>query len=43
LPFTPPDLLISFTASAAPARTWIPHGAKFAVSGVISPSLIGLA
>ena len=29
-PFTPPDLLISFTASAAPARTWMPQGAKLA-------------
>ena len=40
-PFTPPDLLISFTARAAPARTWIPQGAKFPVSGVSTPSLIG--
>ena len=31
-PFTPPDLLISFTASAAPARTWRPHGTKLAWS-----------
>ena len=41
-PLTPPDLLISFTASAAPARTWSPQGAKFAVSGVSTPILIGL-
>ena len=41
-PFTPPDLLISFTASAIPARTWMPHGAKSPVSGVSTPSLIGL-
>ncbi len=41
-PFTPPDLLISFTASAIPARTWRPHGAKGPVSGVSTPSLIGL-
>ncbi len=40
-PFTPPDLLISFTASAAPARTWSPHGAKLAVSGVSTPSVMG--
>ena len=42
-PFTPPVLLISFTASTIPARTWMPHGAKFAVSGVIAPILIGAA
>ncbi len=41
-PFTPPDLLISLTARAAPARTWMPHGAKGPVSGVSTPSLIGL-
>ena len=40
-PFTPPDLLISFTASAIPERTWMPHGANGPVSGVIAPSLIG--
>ena len=40
-PLTPPDLLISFTASAIPERTWMPHGANGPVSGVIAPSLIG--
>ena len=40
-PFTPPDRLISFTARAAPARTWMPQGAKFAVRGVSLPILIG--
>jgi hypothetical protein len=30
-------------ASTIPARAWIPHGANGPVSGVIAPSLIGLA
>jgi hypothetical protein len=42
-PFTPPDLLISFTASAIPERVWMPHGAKAPVSDVRTPILIGAA
>ena len=42
-PLTPPFLLISFTASAAPARNWMPHGAKFPESDVSTPTLIGAA
>ena len=42
-PFTPPVLLISFTASAIPARAWMPQGAKLPVNDVSTPSLIGAA
>src|SRR6185436_15513436 len=42
-PLTPPFLLISFTARAAPERNWMPHGAKLAVSDVSTPTLIGAA